>query len=266
MKLLEAKDLQFAYTQRPVLRGLALQLSAGEIVALLGPNGSGKSTLLRVLLGQLEATGQVLWDGRPVRAISRRHLARRVAYLPQSPVVEPDQRVIDVLLNGRAPYWGMFGLESERDVQVVQEVARQLDLIDLLRQPIGELSGGQRQVIFIARCLVQEPAALLLDEPTTFLDLRHQVELSQLLSRLARERDLGILMASHDINLAASVADRLILLDQGNIVADGPPAQILQPELLSRVYGVSMRRIDSPGNSFPIIVPESARNDARRVK
>jgi iron complex transport system ATP-binding protein len=259
VNLLEANNLHFAYGQRPVLSGVSLRLAAGEIVALLGPNGSGKSTLLRVLLGQLNATGQVLWDGQPVRAISRRQLARRVAYLPQSPVVETEQAVVDVLRNGRAPYWGAFGLESQQDAQVVHEVSAQLGLDDLLRRPIGELSGGQRQVVFVARCLVQKPAAVLLDEPTTYLDLRHQVELSQLLSRLARQRNMGILMASHDINLAASVADRLILLDQGIIAAEGPPAQVLQPEVLSRVYGVAIRRIDSPGDSFPIIVPDLAR-------
>src|SRR5205085_815914 len=202
--LLEADNLSFAYGERPVLRGVSLRLGAGEVVALLGPNGSGKSTLIRALLGQLPAAGSMKWEARPVNNWSRRELARRVAYLPQSPAFEPEQRVADVLRTGRAPYWGAFGLESARDLRVVIEVADLLGLTDLLDRPMGHLSGGQRQRVFVGRCLVQEPQALLLDEPNTFLDLRYQVELGRLLTRLSRERGIGVLMASHDLNLAGA--------------------------------------------------------------
>ena len=254
MNLLEAHNLQFSYGDRPVLRGVSVRLAAGEVVALIGPNGSGKSTLLRVLLGQLcAAAGEVLWDGRNVRAWPRRELARRVAYLPQSPTAEPEQTVLDVLRNGRAPYWGAFGVESARDVAVVDQVARQLGLHDFLRRPIGELSGGQRQSVFVGRCLVQEPAALLLDEPNTFLDLRHQVELVRLLKNLAKARGLGILMASHDLNLAAMVAHRLVLLDEGVVAMEGGPFAVLEPSLVSRVYGIPMRRLD---HETPVLLPE----------
>jgi iron complex transport system ATP-binding protein len=247
--LLQATNLQFSYGERPVLRGVSVRLNAGEVVALLGPNGSGKSTLLRVLLGQLRAgSGDVLWDGRDVRDWSRRELARRVAYLPQSPTAEPDQTVLEVLRNGRAPYWGAFGVESSRDVQIVDQVARQLGLDGFVRRPIGQLSGGQRQSVFVGRCLVQEPAALLLDEPNTFLDLRHQVELSRLLKALARERALGVLMASHDLNLAGMIADRLVLLGEGVVAAEGSPDQVLLPDLLTTVYKTPLRRFDRKGS------------------
>lgn len=249
--ILESSDLHFAYGASAVLRGVKLALSPGEVVALLGPNASGKSTLLRVLLGQIPVdAGSVRWDGRDVALWSRRELAKRVAYLPQSPTADADHRVLDVLGLGRAPYWRAFGLESTRDAQVVREVAATLDLTDLLDRPMDGLSGGQRQRVFVGRCLAQEPAALLLDEPTTFLDLRHQVELLQLLKRLARERGVAVLMASHDLNLAAAYADRAVLLDAGAVAAAGTPGEVLEPALLSRVYGLSMGRVDAGASAF----------------
>src|SRR5688572_29536040 len=165
-RVLDAADVAFAYGDRPVLRGVSVTLSPGEVVALLGPNGSGKSTLIRVLLGQLvPAAGSVTWQEKPIASWRRRDLARLVAYLPQSPSYEPEQRVAEALRLGRAPYWGAFGIESTRDAQVVGEVARLLALEDLLARRMDELSGGQRQRVFVGRCLVQEPRALLLDEP-----------------------------------------------------------------------------------------------------
>jgi iron complex transport system ATP-binding protein len=253
--ILQAKDVHFAYGDRPVLRGVSVTLAAVEVVALLGPNGSGKSTLLRVLLGHLRSSGSVTWEGRIVGEWSVRALARRVAYLPQNPTADGEHRVVDVLRLGRAPYWGAFGLESPTDMRVVHEVAATLDLTDLLDRPMDELSGGQRQRVFVGRCLAQEPAALLLDEPTTFLDLRHQVELLQLLRRLARERSVGVMLASHDLNLAAAMSDRAVLLDDGRVAAEGTPAQVLREEVLSAVYGVPMRRLEREGG-VPVVFPE----------
>jgi iron complex transport system ATP-binding protein len=255
--LLKAESLTFAYPNAaaPVLYEVSLTLAAGQVVALLGPNGSGKSTLIRVLLGQLPAAGSVEWDSRLVSNWNRRELARHVAYLPQSPLWEPQQTVLEVLRLGRAPYWSAFGIESERDVNAVNDVAVQLGLQDILHRRLDELSGGQRQRLFLGRCLVQQPRAMLLDEPNTFLDLHHQVELCRLLRGLAKEKSLGVLLASHDLNLAAAFADRLLLLHEGKIVAAGTPDEVLKPELLSQVYAVPMRRLDpSPGQ--PIVFPE----------
>ena len=253
--MLQARDVHFAYGDRPVLRGVSVTLAAGEVVALLGPNGSGKSTLLRVLLGHLRSSGLVTWEGRAVGEWAVRALARRVAYLPQNPAAEGEHRVVDVLRLGRAPYWGAFGLESSNDMRVVHDVAATLDLADLLDRPMDELSGGHRQRVFVGRCLAQEPAALLLDEPTTFLDLRHQVELLQLLRRLARERAVGVMLASHDLNLAAAMADRAVLLEEGKVAAAGTPADVLREDVLSAVYGLPMRRLEREGG-VPVVFPE----------
>ena len=253
--LLRAANLSFAYGDRTVLRDISVSLAQGEVVALLGPNGSGKSTLIRTLIGHLTSrSGTIEWDGKPIASWRRRELARLIGYLPQSPAHEPLHTVADVLRLGRAPYWGAFGIESQRDEQVVRDVATRLNLTDLLDRPMDEISGGQRQRVFVGRALVQEPRALLLDEPSTFLDLRHQVELGRLLRELARERSLAILLASHDINLAASFADRMILLHDGALAADGAPRDVLKPELLTKVYGVEMVRVDVPDGS-PVVVP-----------
>ncbi len=252
---LRASGIRFSYDSREILRGVEMRLGAGELVALLGPNGSGKSTLIKVLLGHLSpGEGMIDWDARPVRQWRRRELARRVAYLPQSPAYEPDQRLVDVIRMGRAPYWGAFGLESARDELIVAQVAQSLGLGDLLERRMDEISGGQRQTVFIGRCLAQEPAALLLDEPSTFLDLRHQVDLCRLLRKLAKERGIGVLMASHDLNLAGAFADRCLLLHEGVILADGTPETVLNCDLLGRVYGLAMRRISSP-DQRPYVAP-----------
>lgn len=246
-ELLESSQLTFAYDDRPVVRDVSLSLRGGEVVALFGPNGSGKSTLIQLLLGTLRGRGVIRWNGSPIESIRRRDLARLIAYLPQSPSFDAGQTVADVLRLGRLPYWGAFGVESARDARVVEAVATQLELSAVLYRTMDELSGGQRQRVFVGRCLTQEPKALLLDEPSTFLDLRHQLDLHQLLRRLAREQNIGVLMASHDLNLTALHADRAVVLHDGAKAADGPPNHALSPELLERVYGVAMRRVEVNG-------------------
>jgi ABC-type cobalamin/Fe3+-siderophores transport system ATPase subunit len=255
--LLTSSNLTYDYgNTRRALRDVEISLNSGELVALLGPNGSGKSTLIKSLLGHLHAKGKIEWEGIPLKKWNRRALARRVAYLPQSPSFESGQKVIDTLRLGRSPYWSAFGIESDRDQQVVQSISTRLALDDLLNRPMDELSGGQRQRVFIGRCLVQEPAAMLLDEPNTYLDLKHQFELCQLLRTLAKDQSLAILMASHDLNLAAAFADRVVLLNNGTVAAAGD-LTVLQPELLSKVYGLPMTRVDRDG-AKPLFVPAAS--------
>jgi iron complex transport system ATP-binding protein len=255
--VLVAEGITVAYADRAVLRGIDISLAAGEVVALIGPNGSGKTSLIRGLLGAVRSTGSIRWFERPLHEWPRRELARRIAYLPQSPTWDPGQRVIDVLRLGRTPYGGAFGIESRRDAEVVSEVASGLELGDLLDRPIDELSGGQRQRVFLGRCLAQEPSALLLDEPNTYLDLRHQVELCQRLRRLAAERGIGVLMAVHDLTLASLFADRVVLLDGGVVTAAGPPGEVLAADVISAAYGVPLVRLPGPGGR-PVLVPAAS--------
>jgi iron complex transport system ATP-binding protein len=258
-RLLEVTNLTVSYGGGVLaVRDINLTFLTGEVVALIGPNGSGKTTLIKALLGAVpQARGRIKWDGVPVQQWSRRHLARYVAYLAQSPVYEPAQTVFEALRLGRTPYWSTFGgLESPRDEQIVQEVAQRLDLSSILDRPLDAISGGQRQRVFVGRALVQEPRAILLDEPNTFLDLKHQVELMALLRTLSREKNVGVLMASHDLNLAASGADILLLLDKGSVVAEGDPQTVLDPALLTRVYGVPMERVMRGAGKPPLVVPQ----------
>jgi iron complex transport system ATP-binding protein len=160
-----------------------------------------------------------------------------------------------VLRLGRAPYWAAFGLESTADDRVTRDVAHLLALDDLLDRPLDALSGGQRQRVFVGRCLVQQPGALLLDEPNTFLDLRHQIDLCRLLRDLARKNNLAVLVASHELNIAGAYADRLLLLSDGAVAAQGVPDAILRPEILSPVYGVAIQRFGDASN--PLVVPRA---------
>jgi ABC-type cobalamin/Fe3+-siderophores transport system ATPase subunit len=255
---LRAERISFSYGQAEVLRDVSVSLSRRNVVSLLGPNGSGKSTLIKVLLGHLvPAAGSVLWEQRPLASFGRRELARLIAYLPQTPSAEIGQTVGDVLRLGRLPYWGAFGIESKRDAEVVARVAESLELGGLLHRRMDEVSGGQRQRVFLGRCLAQEPAAMLLDEPATYLDLRHQLELYNLLRRLADEQNIAVLMSSHDPNLAAAHADRLIVLGEGAILAEGPPEQVMRQEVLERAYGIGMRcvRDGDAVYAFPMTSP-----------
>lgn len=257
--LLRIADLTAAYGGRAVLRGVSLTLAAGEVVALVGANGCGKTTLLRAALGHLPVGGSVGWaDDRGVlRDVGNwrpRDLARRVAYLPQSPTLDATRTVLDELRLGRSPYLGPFGVESPGDAAVVSRVAGDLGLSDLLDRPLDTLSGGQRQRVYLGRCLAQGPSAVLLDEPDTYLDLRRQADLAAMLRRLADDGGLGILMASHDLNLAASVADRMVLLSGGVVLAEGRPVDVLTPDHLSAAYGVRVARIDR-GDGTPIVYP-----------
>jgi ABC-type cobalamin/Fe3+-siderophores transport system ATPase subunit len=257
--ILSAQNLRFAYGRGAlVLDDISLTLHPGKISVLLGPNGSGKSTLLKLLLGLLKpASGKIQWANELIAAHRRAELARWVAYLPQSPAHEEGQTVAEVLRAGRTPYLQAFGLESPRDMQIIEQTAENLQLTPILNRPMEELSGGQRQRVFLARALVQEPQAFLLDEPSTFLDLQHQSQLWQTLQTLAREKNLAILAASHDLNLAATHADELLLLHEGKIAAAGPPETVLNPQLLSKIYNIPMERIDRPGK-IPIVFPSLA--------
>jgi iron complex transport system ATP-binding protein len=253
--ILRCAQISFAYRRSPVLDQIDLSLMPGEVVSILGPNGSGKSTLLKLLLGELRGKGQIIWQDKALGKWARRELAKLVAYLPQNPLIEETQCAAEVLAMGRAPYWGAFGIENEKDVVAIEAVIEKLQIDRTwLTRRMDQLSGGQRQRILIGRCLVQQAKVLLLDEPTNNLDVKYQLQILSLLRELAKNEGLAVLMSGHDVNLAAEFSDRLVMLSEGKKVADGPPMQILQAELLEKVYGIAMEVITRNGGGL-VVVP-----------
>ncbi len=227
--------------RREVLRGVDLALEAGELVALLGTNGSGKTTLLRCLAGTLTPSGgEISFDGRPLAGWRRDALARRVAVLPQQLELPDGFRVAELVAMGRAPHARrLFGSTAE-DERAIERALRDADAADLADRWLEELSGGERQRLLVAMALAQEPDLLLLDEPTLHLDLAHQVALLAAIRRLRDQRGLTVLAVLHDLNLAAAFAPRVAVLDEGRVVADGPPAEVLSTDLVRRVFGVQV--------------------------
>lgn len=244
--IITAEEVHFSFGRLEVLRGVSLEVSAGRLTMLLGENGTGKSTLLRVLMGVLHGRGQVKWLGRPVRAWRRGELARLAGYVPQSAATVDADRVHEVISAGRFAWWGAFGLETADDRRACRRAAERTGVTDLLDRHMDELSGGQRQRVLLARCLAQEPRVLLLDEPANHLDLRHQLQLCQLLRALASE-GAGVLMVSHDLNLAARFADEVVLLHEGQVAARGRPADVLAEDRLRAVFGVHLKRVEVAG-------------------
>lgn len=251
---LEARGLRLAYGRRPAIADVDLTITPGECVALAGPNGSGKSTLLRGLARLLRpAGGVVLLEGRDLARWPPRTLARRLAILSQSPHAPDDLTVEQLVGLGRHPHQHLLGLPTTTDRQVVAEALAQTDLAHLADRPVGTLSGGERQRAWIALTLAQEPRLLLLDEPTAYLDLGHALAVLELVRRLNRERGLTVVMALHDLSQAARFADRVILLHEGRIVVDGPPAAVITPTTIARVFGVEAAVVSAGGQ--PVVVP-----------
>jgi len=251
----EIRELVFGYGERRVLDGISLSIQAGEMVAILGPNGSGKSTLLKILSAVLRGRGEVKLAGKDIRAYDRRELSRFFAVVPQeNPILFP-YTVAQMVLMGRANFHNPLSFESQTDLNMAQRSMDQTDTWALADRYVHELSGGEKQRVLIARALVQEPALLLLDEPSAFLDLKHQVEILDLLRGLNREKKLTIIAALHDLNLAAHYFDRLLILRDGKIYADGAPCEVLTEQTIHDVYGIKVRvRKEAPG-SAPYVFP-----------
>ncbi len=226
---------------RRVLRGVDLEVGRGEMVGLLGPNGSGKTTLLRVMAGTLVVdAGEVELRGRPLATWSRREVARSVAVLPQSLELPAGFRVSEVVTMGRTPHAASWFGWGAHDRRAVADALRDADAADLADRPVGELSGGERQRVLVALALAQEPELLLLDEPTTHLDVAHAASLLASLARLQQSRDLTVVVVLHDLVLASAWLRRIVVMEGGSVAADGPPDEALTPEIVRRAYGVAV--------------------------
>jgi len=233
---LAAQEVCFSYGRGPVIDAVSLSVARGEMVGVIGPNGSGKSTLLRLLSGVLAPErGSVHLHGRPLAAHSQREIGRAIAVVPQDTLIEFPFSVTEVVLMGRSPHLGGFAFEGDRDLEVARAAMRRTGVLDLADRSIHELSGGERQRVVLARALTQEAEILLLDEPAAFLDLRHGVEIYDLLQEVQREGK-SIITVLHDLNLAALYCDRVVLLKAGSVFRSGRPAEVITYAALTEVY------------------------------
>jgi iron complex transport system ATP-binding protein len=245
--LLEAERVSFWVGDRQLLRDVSLALCPGEVAGLIGPNGAGKSTLLKVLSDIWKAaSGRITLCGQPLSSYRPRQIARLIGQVGQSNVLDAPFAVRDVVLMGRNPYLGRFEIERPQDRQVAEEAMRATHTLALADRPITTLSDGERQRTFLARALAQEPSILLLDEPTSNLDIRHQIDILATVQRLAHQRRLGVLIAMHDLSLAARFCDRLILMCEGAVIAEGTPEAVLAPEHLASAFGVQAQPYRDP--------------------
>ncbi|MDQ3907171.1 MAG: ABC transporter ATP-binding protein [Acidobacteriota bacterium] len=237
--LVEARDVHFAYAAgaRDVVRGASLALRRGRLAALVGANGSGKSTLVRLLCGVLApARGEVLLEGAPLREVEPRARARRLAYVPQSSATVFPLTALEVVLTGRSPYTTRFAFEGERDVEIARAALAAVDASHLEARGVTELSGGERQLVSLARALAQEPDCLLLDEPSSALDLKHRARLLHHLRRLRDERGMAALVVTHDLQLIDPAFDEVFAMRRGEVAASGAPSEVLRDEVLASVF------------------------------
>lgn len=259
---LQAKQLSLGYDDRMVVNDLTVNIPTGKVTMIVGPNACGKSTLLRGLARLLKPkSGTVLLDGKSIHSVSTRQVATQLGLLPQTPVAPDGITVADLVGRGRYPHQGWFRQWSKDDDAAVAAALEDTDTLELASRPVDELSGGQRQRVWIAMALAQQTGILLLDEPTTFLDVSHQVEVLDLLTDLNHRAGTTIAIVLHDLNLAARYADHLIALKDGQIAACGQPGDVVTEDLMRDVFGMDSRVVPDPVSGTPMIVPIGRHHD-----
>ena len=253
---LETKSLSLSYDGAPVIEGLDLAIPHGKTTVIVGANACGKSTLLRGIARLLRPdAGVVELDGRDIRSLPTREVAQVIGILPQSPVAPEGITVSDLVGRGRYPHQGWFRQWPTEDDRIVREALTMTSTLHLAGRRVEQLSGGQRQRVWIAMALAQNPDILLLDEPTTFLDVAHQLEVLDLVLQLNREHGTTVAMVLHDLNLAARYADNLVLMREGAVIATGEPAEVITIENLKEAFGLDARIVADPVAGSPMVVP-----------
>ncbi|MFF5255133.1 ABC transporter ATP-binding protein [Streptomyces leeuwenhoekii] len=256
MTRLAARALTLGYDDRTVVRALDLDIPDGEITVIVGPNACGKSTTLRALGRLLRPQGgAVLLDGRALAELPTRQIARRIGLLPQTPVAPEAITVADLVARGRQPHQRWWRQWSDEDERAVTEAMERTDVAALAGRPVDELSGGQRQRVWIAMALAQETDLLLLDEPTTYLDIAHQVEVLDLVRELNHDKGRTVVTVLHDLNQAARYAGHLVAMKEGRIAAQGPPADVVTADLVREVFGLDCVVVPDPVTGGPLVVP-----------
>jgi iron complex transport system ATP-binding protein len=263
---IEMTDVSVAYDGTPALVGLNLRVARGEWLGLIGPNGAGKTTMLRAIAGLVPHSGRVMVTGRLASTLDRRRLSQVVAYVPQRPSIPTSMTVTNYLLLGRTPYIPYLGTESAGDMQVVAEVIERLELATFADRPLGSMSGGEIQRAVLGRALAQQAPLLLLDEPTAALDVGHQQQVLELIDELRTEHALTVISAVHDLTLAGQFAERLVLLSEGRLVAEGTAHAVLTESVINKHYGALVRVLEGPGGSVVVIPIRSGRNQPDLAK
>ncbi|MBG0757054.1 ABC transporter ATP-binding protein [Vibrio cidicii] len=256
---LAAEDLRLGYEGKVVCDGLDLHIPTGQFSVIVGPNGCGKSTLLKSLCRLLKPLGgRVLLDGKNIHQLPTKEVAKQLGLLPQSAIAPEGIKVVDLVSRGRYPHQGLFRQWSEQDEQAVTQAMRATNVHALAEQSVDQLSGGQRQRVWVAMALAQQTPYLLLDEPTTYLDIAHQIELLDLFQRLNRQQGHTIIAVLHDLNQACRYADHLIAFKDGDIVAQGEPKSLISPAIVKQVFGLQSVIIDDPVTHTPMVIPKSS--------
>jgi len=254
--MLKIKNLSVNYGARRVLQDVSLEVSSGEVVALIGPNGAGKSTLIRAVSGVIPIqNGNVRTNGDDFSTLDSMKRAKYLAVVPQAVSLPPAFTVWETVLMGRTPYLGFLGQPSKQDEEIARRALERVSAGEFAERRVGELSGGEAQRVLLARALCQSTPILLLDEPTAHLDLQYQVSLLKLVYELAHHDNLAVLVALHDLNLAAHFADRVALLVGGGMKALGMPREVLTEELISQAYCLPVKVVDHPLTGGPLVLP-----------
>jgi iron complex transport system ATP-binding protein len=253
--ILQAQDVVFEYRPGvPVLRGVSLQAAPGRLTCILGRNGSGKTTLLRCLLGRLAPkSGTILLDGLDLRRYSSGGLARVLAYVPQIPASAFAFTVREIVLMGRFAHGGPLGLAGAKDLTVANLAMQMTETLAFADRTLEELSGGEAQCVMIARALAQQPAVMLLDEPTSHLDIKNQLMIYRMMQRLAHDWGMAVVCVSHDVNMAARFADELVLMREGQVLAGGTPDQVIRQDILCQAYDVQIDLVRAGDDPIPLI-------------
>ncbi|RIK47446.1 MAG: hypothetical protein DCC59_16270 [Chloroflexi bacterium] len=254
--MLKIQNLSASYHGHQVLHNLSLEVKNGEVLALIGPNGAGKSTIIRAASGVIPSTGSVRTNGDDFHALDPMKRAKYIAVVPQAISLPPAFTVWETVLMGRTPYLGFLGNASSHDEELARQSLTRVHAVNLSDRRVGELSGGEAQRILLARALCQSTPILLLDEPTAHLDLQYQVSLLELIRDLAQKEDLAVLIALHDLNLAARYADRVALLVGGRLNAIGGPRDVLTPEKISNAYCLPIHVVEHPFMDAPLVLPK----------
>ena len=236
--IIKARDLSFAYTDALVLQGVTFEVRPGEFLSVIGPNGSGKTTLLKLLYGYLSPLrGDIYLGDIPIPKIARRELAKRIGVVSQMPRFHFELTALELVLMGRSPYMGLLAFEGKEDFEVADEAMMLTNVLDFKGRNIFSLSGGELQRVLLARALAQQPEVMLLDEPTSYLDIKHQIHICELLKKMNKDRGITIMSVFHDINLASYFSDRIMVMKEGKIHGVGSPEEVITEETLDLVYG-----------------------------